>query len=88
MITTTPRKHTVQRRFKVLNARPATSLQKQNNDFYFKDNVHNKFKKYNARFSNISSGQAIGMTLIYYNIEEMPISVVVIHQMAPLRLTV
>jgi len=28
------------------------------------------------------------MTLIYYNIEEMPVSVIVIHQMAPLRLTV
>jgi len=56
--------------------------------FTLKDNVHNKFEKYDARFSNISSGQAICMTLIYYNIEEMPVSVVVIHQMAPLRLTV
>jgi len=55
--------------------------------FALKDNVHNKFKKYNARFSNISSGQAICMTLIYYNIEEMPISVVVIHQVVPLCLT-
>jgi len=55
--------------------------------FTLKDNVHNKFKKYNARFSNISSGKAICMTLIHYNIE-MPISVVVIRQMAPLCLTV
>jgi len=53
-----------------------------------KDNIHNKSKKYNARFSNISSGQAICMTLIHYNIEEMSISFVVICQMAPLRLTV
>ena len=52
---------TIQRRFKVLNARPATI-------FTLKDNVHNKFKKYTARFSYISSDQAISMTLIYNNI--------------------
>jgi len=33
-------------------------------------------------------GQAICITLIHYNIEEMPINLVVIHQMVPLHLTV
>jgi len=65
-------------------------VQKQNNDLTLKDNVHNNTHTpfYNARFSNISSGQAICMTLIHYYIEEMQISVIVIRQMAPLRITV
>jgi len=35
MITTTPWKYAIQCRFKVLNACPATSVWKQNNDFYY-----------------------------------------------------